>query len=179
MPLLSGASRAKRFFDGLAPVYDRINARIYQRAWLEDVRQELRGRVLDVGVGTGFTTDHLPDAVGIDLSTEMLRLAKVPGRLLRGDFRRPPFRRSTFDTVVFAGSFYYLDDPVGGMRTAEELLRPHGRVVILAPASKLFAAAVPVYRRGDYERFLAAAGLGLDAYERLGWAACLVTGSKP
>lgn len=179
MPLLSGSRRARRFFDRLAPLYDPINARIYKPEWLAKVRALLRGRVLDVGVGTGFTTGHLADAVGIDLSAEMLRRARYRGSLVRADFVRPPFRGESFDTVVLAGSFYYLPDPREGARVAARLLRSGGCVVILSPATRALAPFVPIYDRRDYEEFFAAAGLRLASYERLSWAACLVTGSKP
>lgn len=178
MPLLSGSRRARRFFDRLAPVYDWINARIYKPEWLAKVRAALHGRVLDVGVGTGFTTGHLENAVGIDLSREMLRRARYRGQLLRANFVRPPFRDASFDSVVLAGSFYYLPDPGEGARTAARLLRPGGSVVILSPATWLLAPFVPIYSRAEYEAFLERAGLRLTSYERLNWSACLVTGTK-
>jgi len=159
-------------------MYDAINVRLYKPGWLAKVRSLLRGRVLDVGVGTGFTTGHLEDAVGIDLSRAMLRRARVRGHLVQADFLRPPFRGESFDTVVFAGSFYYLEDPVGGLRLAAGLLRPGGRVVLLSPASLVFAAFVPVYDKASYARSFEAAGLRMEGYERLNWAACLVTASK-
>ena len=179
MPLLSGSQRARRFFDRLAPLYDWINARIYRPEWLGKVRTGLRGRTLDVGVGTGFTTGHLADAVGIDLSREMLRRVRYRGHVLRADFMRPPFRDGSFDTVVFAGSFYYLSDPWGAMIVASRLLRSGGGVVLLSPATWALAPFVPIYSRGEYEEFMAHAGVRLASYERLNWAACLVTGSKP
>ncbi len=178
MPLLSGSRRARRFFDRLAPLYDRINARIYKPEWLAKVRSTLRGRVLDVGVGTGFTTGHLVDAVGIDLSSEMLRRARYQGNLLRANFVQPPFRDASFDTVVLAGSFYYLPNPHEGMAAAARLLRPGGSVVILSPATWALAPFVPIYSRGDYAAFMERGGLRLVSYERLNWAACLVTGTK-
>ncbi len=178
MPLVTGPSRTRRFFDRLAPAYDRINARIYRREWLEKVRATLRGRVLDVGVGTGFTTGHLADAVGLDLSGEMLGRARYRGHLLRANFLRPPIREGTFDTIVFAGSFYYLASPLAGLQTAAALLRPGGRVVILSPASPLFAPLVPVYSQEDYAGFAGRAGLRLESFERLNWAACFVVISK-
>lgn len=178
MPLLSGSRRARRFFDRLAPLYNRINARIYKPEWLAKVRSLLRGRVLDVGVGTGFTTGHLDDAVGIDLSAEMLRRARYRGCLLRADFMSPPFPDASFETVVLAGSFYYLRDPKEGMATAARLLRAGGTVVILSPASWVLAPFVPIYSRPEYEMFLTDAGLRLVSYERLNWAACLVIGTK-
>ncbi len=178
MPLLSGSRRARRFFDRLAPVYDAINGRIYRPEWLAKVRAEVRGRVLDVGVGTGFTTEHLPDAVGIDLSLQMLGRARYRGNLLRATFVRPPFRDASFDTVVFAGSFYYLLDPREGMARAAQLLRTGGRVVILSPATWSLAPFVPIYSREEYASFMAGARLRIASYERLNWAACLVTGTK-
>src|SRR5438046_9535751 len=76
VPVVQGAAKALRFFDRIAPWYDRINARIYQRRWLERVRAEIHGlRILDVGVGTGFTTGHLTASVGIDRS-EARRVGK-------------------------------------------------------------------------------------------------------
>ena len=178
MPLLSGSRRARRFFDRLAPLYDRINARIYKPEWLARVRGAMHGRVLDVGVGTGFTTGHLGDAVGIDLSAEMLRRARYRGHLLRANFTTPPFRDAVFDTVVLAGSFYYLPDPQEGMATAARLLRPGGSVVILSPATWALAPLVSIYSQEDYEGLVARAGLRLVSYERLNRAACLVTGTK-
>lgn len=178
MPLLSGSRRARRFFDRLAPFYDRINARIYKPEWLTKVRGELRGRVLDVGVGTGFTTEHLPAAVGIDLSSEMLRLARYRGNLVRGTFVRPPFLEASFDTIVFAGSFYYLLDPQEGMAHAARLLRPGGTVIILSPATWTLGLFVPIYSRDEYASYMAQAGLRITSYERLNWAACLVIGTK-
>ncbi len=178
MPLLSGSRRARRFFDSLAPLYDRINARIYKPEWLAKVRGLLHGRVLDVGVGTGFTTGHLGDAVGIDLSAEMLRRARYRGDLVRADFVRPPLRDASFDTIVLAGSFYYLPDPQGGMDAAARLLRPGGTLVILSPATWALAPFVPIYSREEYEAFTARAGLRLASHERLNWAACLVIGRK-
>ncbi len=179
MPIVSGPSSAKRFFDRLAPAYDAINARIYKREWLERVRAEIRGeRILDVGVGTGFTTSYFEGAVGIDLSREMLRRASYGGHLIRADFFHPPLRERSFDTVVFAGSFYYLGDPDQGFRVAAELLRPGGTVILLSPSSGFFAPFVSVYSRPTYEASMARAGLRLERYERLNWAACLVIGRK-
>ncbi|MCI4371319.1 MAG: class I SAM-dependent methyltransferase [Thermoplasmata archaeon] len=180
MPLVRGAAKTKRFFDRIAPWYDRINARIYKPEWAARVRSELRGpRVLDVGVGTGFTTGHLVDAIGIDLSAEMHRRARYRGHLVRADFMHPPFRDATFDSIVFAGSFYYLSSAERSAQIASALLRPRGRVVILSPATRLLALAVRIVSRREYRDLLTAAGLTEVHYERLNWAACLVTVRKP
>jgi len=136
-------------------------------------------RVLDVGVGTGFTTGNLATSVGIDLSREMLKRARYRGDLVRADLMHPPFRPETFDTLVFAGSFYYLPNPYVAAKIVADLLRPGGRVLILSPASQLLAPFVRVYRPGEYRRFMESAGLRILHYERLNWAACLVIAEKP
>lgn len=175
MPFVGGASAARRFFDRLAPWYDRINARIYKRAWLDRVRGAIRGtRVLDVGVGTGFTTGHLDGGVGLDLSREMLRRARYRGHVVQGNFLRPPFRPGRFDTVVFAGSLYYMDDPLEALRIAADLLAPKGIVIVLSPATVLLAPFVRILGPAAYARLFQDAGLVLESYERLNWAACLV-----
>jgi ubiquinone/menaquinone biosynthesis C-methylase UbiE len=180
VPIVQGAARTRRFFDRIAPWYDRINARIYKREWRERVRSEIRGsRVLDVGVGTGFTTGHLANAVGIDLSRQMLGRARYAGQLIRADFMHAPFRPELFDTIVFAGSFYYFPRPMDGAAIAAKLLRPGGRAIILAPATPLLGPFVRVYHRREYRRFVEDAGLRLVSYERLNWAACLVISEKP
>lgn len=180
MRLLTGPGRPKRFFDRLAARYDRINARIYQCGWLDRVRSAIRGeRVLDVGVGMGFTTNHLAGAVGIDLSREMLRRARYRGHLVQADFTGPPFRGTRFDTIVFAGSLYYLPSAAEGLRIAAELLGQGGRVVILSPATLLLSPFVPIFTEQDYREFMVRAGLRLLSYERLNWAVCLVIGEKP
>src|SRR5207302_10960346 len=129
-----------------APWYGRINARIYQRKWLERMRAEIHGlRVLDVGVGTGFTTGHLTASVGIDLSREMLKRARYQGHLIRADVMHPPFRPGVFDTIVFAGSLYYFPSPEAGPTITGNLLRCGSRVTLLSRTTRLPPLFVPVY----------------------------------
>ena len=180
MGLLSTPSRARRFFDRLAPAYDSINRRIFRPEWRDLILARIQGsRVLDVGVGTGYTTGHLEDAVGIDLSAEMLRRAKYRGHLLRADFLHAPFRERSFDTIVFAGSFYYMPDPETCLGAAAGLLRDGGVVIILAPAMRALAPLVHILDREDFAGLMAAVGLRLESFARLGRMACLAVGRRP
>jgi len=177
--LLSTPARARRFFDRLAPLYEGINRRLYRPEWLAIVRDHIHGsRVLDVGMGTGYTTGHLDGAVGIDLSREMLRRAQYRGDLVRADFLHPPLREGSFDTVLFAGSLYYLPNPTASLRIASTLLRPGGTIVILAPATRALAPVVHVLSRDDYADLMAAAGLYMESFRQLGRVACFAVGRK-
>src|SRR2546425_7029745 len=98
MPIAQGQAGTRRFFDWLAPGYDIVNAIVFRPEWRAMVRGALLpGRVLDVGVGTGYTTADLPAAVGIDLSQEMISRGKgYRGDLVLADGTRPPFRPASF-----------------------------------------------------------------------------------
>ena len=180
MPFVRGQVRTRRFFDWLAPRYDVVNAVLFRPAWRERVRRAIRpGRVLDVGVGTGYTTGHLPEAVGIDLSAEMISRAKAyKGNLILADATSPPFRPRSFVTIVCAGSFYYLPDPVEALRTFHGLLSEGGAVVMLGPEAWFLRPLVRIYDRAEYEAMAGATGFTLEACETLRGVACLVVMRK-
>jgi ubiquinone/menaquinone biosynthesis C-methylase UbiE len=106
-------------WDEYAPFYDWENARTLGRRdipFWRRVALDAHGPVLELGCGTGRISVPLIKAgvplVGIDRSAEMLeraraKVAKSPTRqlansanLVRGDIRRLPFIRRTFDTVI-------------------------------------------------------------------------------
>ncbi|MEU1204560.1 class I SAM-dependent methyltransferase [Nocardia sp. NPDC005825] len=105
---------------------------------------ELRGRVLDLGCGTGehalLAASRGLDATGIDQSAHALDLAraKAAERGLKATFRRHsalelPTLGETFDTVLDCGLFHLFD---GADRTAlvtglAAILRPGGRYFLL------------------------------------------------
>lgn len=176
MPLVQGATRSRRFFDWIAPRYKAINARLYRLEWRDLVRSTIEpGRVLDVGAGTGYTTSHLGSVVGIDLSRAMLaRASGYRGHLVQGDAGSPPFRPGSFATIVCAGSFYYLADPVQALRSFHALLSSSGAVVLISPKAWFLRPLVRVYTRRDYESMGRATGFRVERYESLQGLACLV-----
>ena len=176
MPLVQGLKRTRRFFDWLAPRYNAVNARLFRPEWRALVRRAIEsGRVLDVGVGTGYTSGDLKDAVGIDISREMLaRAVEYRGHLVRGDATAPPFRAGSFGTIVCAGSFYYLPDPIAALRTFHELLWENGCVVMISPEAWFLRPLVRIYTRAEYAAMAASASFSLERYETLLGLACLV-----
>jgi len=176
MPLVRGQARTRRFFDWLAPSYDIVNAIIFRPEWRTKVRRALlAGRVLDVGVGTGFTSEDVAGAVGIDLSSEMVSRAKrYLGDLVLADAMSPPFRAGSFSTIVCAGSFYYLPDSRAALRGFYHLLRDGGRVVMLGPEAWFLKPLVRIFVRREYEALAGETGFDLVQYESLRGVASLV-----
>lgn len=176
MPLVTGPERTRRFFDWLAPRYNAVNSRLFRPEWRALVRAAIEpGRVLDVGVGTGYTSGDLDDAVGLDVSREMLaRAVDFRGHLVHGDATAAPFRAHSFGTIVCAGSFYYLPDPVSALRIFYELLSENGCVVMISPEAWFLRPLVRIYTRDDYAAMAASAGFSLERHKSLLGLACLV-----
>ena len=107
-------------------------------------RLDLRGRrLLDLACGPGrhsaFFRDHGAEVVGFDLSMPLLSRARhrngdVAPALVRGDMRRLPFRRESFDVVVnlFTSFGYFIDDAQHDrvLRDAAATLRVGGWFVL-------------------------------------------------
>ena len=162
MPIFSKQQKARSFFDGLSSLYDIINPIIYPGSMREELLSHVEGkRILDFGVGTGYTTGRLPHAVGIDLSMKMMsRATDYRGQLVRADILKPPFKGGCFDTIISAGSFYYLPDPLEGLRSFRYLLRDGGIILFLSPNTTLsvFKPFIHIYTHQEYENLFNEAG---------------------
>lgn len=136
--------RQRRVWNRYAPSYDRQIA-FFERVQFAGGREWLgaraRGRVLEVGVGTGRSLPFYPqdvDLTGVDLSTEMLAIARrraaEEGRavvFLEGDAERLPVDDASFDTVVCALSLCSIPDPAAAVAEMRRALVPGGRLLLL------------------------------------------------
>ncbi len=101
------------------------------------------GELLDIGTGSGLMLEILAPraahAVGIDISTPALRLARtrVHGAGLahcefrRGDMYNLPVENQAFDIVTFDRVLGMADRPVTALSEAGRALRDGGRVVVI------------------------------------------------
>ncbi|WP_420128845.1 class I SAM-dependent methyltransferase [Longimicrobium sp.] len=134
-------------YDRAAADYDRRWAR-YNRASLELLRPWTEGRdlgrVVDVGCGTGNLLPLLTGSagrtggyVGVDLSPEMLRVARGKGSgvgpigFVAADAEGLPLRDGSFDTAVSASVLHYWDDADAALAEIRRVLRPGGRLLLL------------------------------------------------
>jgi demethylmenaquinone methyltransferase/2-methoxy-6-polyprenyl-1,4-benzoquinol methylase len=131
-------------FDGVAKRYDLTNTvlsfgqdRLWRRATRAALGLRPGERVLDVGAGTGVSTEELQRsgafAVGADLSVGMLVAGRHAGRtvpLLAGDAVRLPFPDGTFDAVTISFALRNVQDTAGALRELGRVTRPGGRLVV-------------------------------------------------
>jgi demethylmenaquinone methyltransferase/2-methoxy-6-polyprenyl-1,4-benzoquinol methylase len=131
-------------FDGVAKRYDLTNTVLsfgQDRGWRQATRAALGlrpgERVLDVGAGTGVSTEELRRsgafAVGADLSVGMLLAGRHAGRtvpLLAGDALKLPFADATFDAVTISFALRNVQDTEGALRELGRVTRPGGHLVV-------------------------------------------------
>lgn len=182
------AEKCLRTYERIAPFYDALDA-AYERMWKQRLRARLlrraRGRLLDVGIGTGCNLPHYPDAVelvGIDLSRRMLERAQQRAAALRRPVHLAPmnllqldFPDDAFDTVVATFVLLCLPESLqtAALRELRRVCKPDGSILLLdyklsghTPVRLLMRCLSPWLRvafGGRYdartEQYLAEAGL--------------------
>ena len=100
-----------------------------------------RGRVLEIGIGTGLNLEHYDKArvekiVGVDPALEMHRLARkriasagLPVELVGLSAEKIPFEAGSFDTVVVTYSLCTIPDPLAALAEMRRVLKPGGKLI--------------------------------------------------
>ena len=132
--------------------------------------------VVDVGAGTGFTTEGIVARVDasnvtmLDQSPHQLARSRAKPQLDRcarvmGDAERLPFATDSFDRYVSAGSVEYWPDPERGVAEAYRVTKPGGTALLIGPVRPANRVARALARAwmlfppaGEYERWFRTAG---------------------
>ncbi len=107
-----------------------------ERPYREETAGGARGRVLEVGAGTGANLALYADGtdvVALEPDPHMLRELRTraagrPVRILRGSAQALPFGDGSFDTVVISLVLCSVADPDGAVRELRRVLGPGGRL---------------------------------------------------
>src|SRR3954453_787670 len=148
-------------FDGVASRYDLTNTVLsfgQDRGWRRATRAALAlrpgERVLDVGAGTGVSTEELGRsgafAVGADLSLGMLGAGRRTRRtvpLVAGDGLRLPFPYASFDAGTISFALRNVVDTAAALGELGRVTRPGGRLVVCEFSHPTLAPFRTVYLR--------------------------------
>ena len=146
---LANKENALKFYKVFSAGYDFLNPQFYtgvMRGQIVDLVQGECLRVLDVGCGTGYTTEGLlghegvVEVVGLDMNSVQLgraskKLHRKNNRVSfsRGDAENLPFGDNLFDVVVSIGAIEYFPDPDRAIFEMARVVKQGGLVVVGGP----------------------------------------------
>jgi ubiquinone/menaquinone biosynthesis C-methylase UbiE len=132
-------NRQARFYDLMAAPMERMMGFPAARAQLFE--RVVKGRVLEVGAGTGKNLAYYPQGgavVATDLSPGMLADAvekaashSGPVHFVVMDAEDLAFKAGSFDSVIASFVFCTVPDPVRGLREVRRVLREGAQAVLL------------------------------------------------
>lgn len=145
------AEAAQRYFAAHAEVWDSIRSLHVSESEVERAieraldRRKL-GTLVDIGTGTGRMIElfgpRVEEAIGIDRSSEMLRLARVKlelagvrSSLRQGDMYALPLADGTADCVIIHQVLHYAHAPADAIAEAARVLAPGGTMLVIDFAS--------------------------------------------
>ncbi len=135
--------KIKKRYNRIAGFYDLLQGmeKGGMEKWRISLWKEAKGKVLEVGVGTGLNIRYYPENVevtAIDFSEKMLEKAKkkalklgrkVDLRLM--DVQDLDFADETFDTVITTCVFCSVPDPVKGLKEIRRVCKKDGKILML------------------------------------------------
>ncbi|MBF0219410.1 MAG: class I SAM-dependent methyltransferase [Gammaproteobacteria bacterium] len=127
----------RRFYDLAAAQYEAVDGRRTTAvlAWISERMAALSqrcggGRLLDIGCGSGVVLgcaeDYFVQRVGVDISSEILKLAQKHGEAVCADAAQLPFAEGSFDAVVCFAALHHIYDHQPLLAEVYRILKPGG-----------------------------------------------------
>ena len=135
-------NKIKKRYNRIAGFYDILDKPMEMALskWRNDLLSEAKGKVLEVGIGTGRNIPFYPNDIeltGIDFSPKMIEITQRkygdrPNiKILEMDAENMSFSDNCFDTVITSCVFCSVPDPVQGLREIKRVCKNDGKIVML------------------------------------------------
>ncbi len=123
---------------------------VYQSELLAIKSHIIKGLSLEIGVGSGRFAESLKIDFGIDPSIQMLKLAKKRGvKVLNGIAENLPFKKESFDFLLFVVTICFLEDPEKTLFEARRVLKSHGKITIAFVDKDSFLGKIYLAKREE------------------------------
>ncbi|MDF2883101.1 MAG: Methyltransferase type 11 [Clostridiaceae bacterium] len=138
---MDDTEKIRRRYDRASKLYDLLGQPMEAmslKKWRLEATKDLKGKVLEIGVGTGKNIPYYPHGVNItaiDFSYKMLTMAREkakkfnkPIELIQMDAQNMDFADNTFDMVFTTCVFCSVPDPVKGLKEIRRVCKPNGKI---------------------------------------------------
>ena len=124
-------SEVERHYDRISEDYDK-NINLYcQKRFFAIVKKFSKGRVLEVGCGTGLMQNKLKGVVGMDITLSMLE--KNKNNVVCADAHSIPFKDGVFDFVYSIDVTEHVKNPSKMVEECKRVLKKNGTLVLITP----------------------------------------------
>lgn len=141
---MNETERIRKRYNRAAKIYDIFEQPMEMmmfKDWRLEIAKDLKGKVLEVGVGTGKNIPYYPDDIditAIDFSEKMLLRARERAKqfhkkvqLIEMDAQNMDFEDNTFDGVFTTCVFCSVPDPVKGLKEIRRVCKPDGKIIMI------------------------------------------------
>ena len=116
----------KQVWTSIAPEWDRFRTK--KEKWVENFLKKQKGKILDLGCGSGRYLMKLKDAKMylVDFSEEMINLAKqkkIDAEFFVADMTKLPFENNFFDSAICISSLHCIETKSKRQKAVQELFR--------------------------------------------------------
>jgi len=133
-----------------------------------NVKSFIKGRTLDIGMGTGEYLEKFPKgSIGVDISRINLEINKRKGLIaILADINESlPFVDNSFGTVFCSHVIEHVDSPIYLLREAKRVLKIGGNIILAIPIEKTIVRLIREGYFKDHKTHLY--GLSVDCVNRL------------
>jgi 2-polyprenyl-3-methyl-5-hydroxy-6-metoxy-1,4-benzoquinol methylase/rRNA maturation protein Nop10 len=129
-----------RFLSLIGPIREKVELSIMT------LNAELRGKLLDVGCGTGAFLTKMRDlgweVTGVEPDEEAVKVAQERFRLniLKATLEEAEFPENEFNAITMNHVIEHLPDPVGTLKECSRVLKTGGRLVVVTPNAESLGA---------------------------------------
>ena len=145
MKQMDELTSVRKRYDRFSRVYDIFEKPMemsFFRMWRKDLISNLRGNILEIGVGTGKNLEfYRKDAnvIGIDLSKRMLKEAEKKLKrlqnknitLLEMDAQNLKFKNNYFDYVLCTCVLCSVPDPLLVLKEMKRVVKKNGKILMI------------------------------------------------
>ncbi len=141
---MNKTDKIRRRYDRVAKIYDIFEQPMELmslKKWRMDIAKDLKGKVLEVGVGTGKNIPYYPEDINItaiDFSGKMLEKAREKAKnftkkveLIQMDVQDMGFADNEFDMVFTTCVFCSVPDPIKGLMEIKRVCKPDGKIIMI------------------------------------------------